>query len=81
MPPNQTYLANFVTGNVRARQVALINAAKRTLVVCSEEMSDFTKPYTGKPVDVTALSIVNAPIGAGQRGVEVTIDFPRAGKS
>jgi hypothetical protein len=73
VPPTQTYLANFITGNVRARQVALINAAKKTLVVYNEEMSDFKKPYSGKPVDVTAPSIVNALIGAGQRGVKVTI--------
>ena len=72
-PPTPTYLANFITGNVRARQIALINAAKKTLVVYNEEMSDFKKPYSGKPIDVTAPSIVNALIGAGQRGVKVTI--------
>lgn len=68
-----SYTANFLTGNVRARQVALINAARKTLVVYNEEMSDFKKPYAGKAVDITAPSIVNALIGAGQRGVKVTI--------
>lgn len=72
-PTTPTYLANFLTGNVRARQVALIRAATKTLVVYNEEMSDFKKPYGGKPIDVTAPSIVNALIGAGQRGVKVTI--------
>lgn len=68
-----SYIPSKITGNVRARQIKLINAAQKTLVVYNEEMSDFAKPSYGKPVDVSAPSIVNAIIGAGQRGVKVSI--------
>ena len=82
-PPTPTYTANYLTGNVRARQLALIKAAKSTLLVYNEELSDVSKPYPGPypaqwdptklAVDVTKPSIVNALIGAAQRGVKVTI--------
>ena len=68
-----SYIPSQITGNVRARQVKLINSAQKTLVVYNEEMSDFAKPSYGSPVDVKAPSIVNAIIGAGQSGVKVTI--------
>jgi len=68
-------------GNVRTRQVALINSAKTSITVYNEEMSDFTKPKwnsttkTMGPIPTTnsGNSIVNALINAARRGVKVTI--------
>lgn len=67
-------------GNVRNRQLALIKSAKKTLVVYNEEMSDVTTPVpsytwdpTKTPLDTSKPSIVNALVGAAQRGVRVTI--------
>lgn len=68
-------------GNVRARQIALINSARTSITVYNEEMSDFTKPYWNKttksmdPVPNTNArnSIVNALIIAARRGVKVSV--------
>lgn len=68
-----SYIPSNITGNVRARQVALIASAKKTLLVYNEEMSDFTKPYKGESINLKAPSIVNQIIAAGNRGVNVTI--------
>ena len=73
-----TYYVDSIAGNVRARQIALINAATKTLVVYNEELTDYKYPASGKPIDVTAPSIVNALVGAGQRGVKVTIVMANA---
>lgn len=86
-PPTTTYQPDLDMGNVRARQLALINSAKKTLVVYNEEMADFSKPYVAYPgkydpqkqaVDVTKKYVVNALIGAAQRGVKVTIVMANA---
>jgi len=77
---NGGYVDNL-QGNVRTRQVALINSAKTSLTVYNEEMSDFTKPKwnsttkTMGPIPTTNSggSIVNALINAARRGVKVTI--------
>ena len=74
-----TYQPDLLTGNVRSRQVKLINSAKKTLVVYNEEMSDWVGPAKGSTtIDVTKPSIVNALIGAGQRGVQVNIVMANA---
>ncbi|MFM9017996.1 MAG: phospholipase D-like domain-containing protein [Actinomycetota bacterium] len=64
-------------GNVRNRQLALIKSAKKTLLVYNEEMADTLPSRPSKTnnyaVDSSKPYLVNALVGAAQRGVQVTI--------